>query len=151
MARGSNGSMLRINLLLMLLGAVAGALAAIPLTWLGKVISGAPDPATLANYLWNMRVFAVMGALFAPVLAWSSLRRVPLWRAALEPTAGGLIGMVLGIWIGTLIGSEALMLFLSAGGIGAACWRLNRSYSHKSLIGAEGRTELHSAEPLKLN
>lgn len=147
MGRGSNGSMLRINLLLMLLGAVAGALAAIPLTWLGKVISGAPDPATLANYLWNMRVFAVMGALFAPVLAWSSLRRVPLWRAALEPTVGGLLGALLGMWLGTLTGVESLMIFLSAGGVAAASWRVHRAYAAQGLIvgGESGSVQLPGA------
>jgi hypothetical protein len=37
-------------------------------TVLGKLAAGAPDPATLSNFLVNMRAFAVMGALFSPPL-----------------------------------------------------------------------------------
>lgn len=124
MAKPGSGTTLRIYLLLMALGAVGGALASIPLTWLGKVITEAPDPATLANYVWNMRAFAIMGALFSPVLTWSSMRRVPLWRTIIEPAIGGLVGAVLGFFSG----SVGLFLILSAGGIGLAAWRLNRSY-----------------------
>ncbi|MEO8479949.1 MAG: hypothetical protein ABI542_10000 [Gemmatimonadota bacterium] len=124
MPKPGSGSTLRIYLLLMALGAIGGALASIPLTWLGKVITEAPDPATLANYVWNMRAFAIMGALFSPILTWSSMRRVPLWRTILEPAIGGLVGAVLGFFLG----SEGLFLLLSAGGVGLAAWRLNRSY-----------------------
>lgn len=129
----SKGSMFRINFLLVVLGAVAGALAAVPITWFGKIIAGAPAPATLANYLWNMRVFAVMGAIFAPILAWSSLRSVPLWRAALEPTLGGLLGALLGMVLVTITGSEALMIWLSAAGLAAGTWRVSRAHANTQL------------------
>lgn len=124
MAKPGSGSTMRIYLLLMVLGAIGGALASIPLTWIGKVIAEAPDPATLANYVWNMRVFAIMGALFSPILTWSSMRRVPLWRTIIEPALGGVVGAVLGFFSG----SVGLFLMLSAGGIGLATWRLNHSY-----------------------
>lgn len=113
----------RINLLLAVLGGVVGALAAIPLTWVGKVLSGAP-PADLANYLWNMRVFGIMGALFGPMLAWSSLRNVPLWRAALEPAIGALAGAALGM----LTGADSLFVMGAALGLALPVWRLNRVY-----------------------
>jgi hypothetical protein len=116
--------MLRINLLLVVLGAVGGALAAIPLTSLGKVLAGAPEPATMANYLWNMRVLGVMGALFGPVLAWSSLRLVPLWRATLEPALGAVVGAALGM----ATGFDALFLLGTACGVAFPVWRLNRAY-----------------------
>lgn len=120
---------LRVNLLLVALGAVVGVLAAIPLTWIGKLIAGAPD-ATVANYLWNMRAFGMMGAMFGPILGWSALRRVPLWRAALEPAAGA----VLGATIGMLFGSGGLMLLLAATGVTLTAWRLNRVYREPALL-----------------
>ncbi|MES2307014.1 MAG: hypothetical protein V4558_16045 [Gemmatimonadota bacterium] len=131
MSNGTRAGLFRINLLLVVLGAVAGALAGIPLTWLGKIISGAPEPATLATYLWNARAMAVMGAVFAPLLAWSTMRRVPLWRAALETAAGGLVGAI----IGMMLASGGLMLFLAGAGISLSAWRLNRAYPERMRVG----------------
>jgi hypothetical protein len=122
----------RIILLLAVLGGVVGGLAAIPLTWVGKVLSGAP-PADLANYLWNIRAFGIIGAMFGPVLAWSSLRSVPLWRAALEPAAGAVIGAALGM----ATGSGAMFLLGTAAGVALPAWRLNRVY--------RGQEALHAA------
>jgi hypothetical protein len=128
----------RVYLLLIVLGAVGGALASIPLTWLGKVISQAPDPATIANYWWNMRAFGIMGALFSPVLTWSSMRQVPLWRTMIEPAIGGLVGAVVGLFLG----SGSIFLVLAATGICLATWRLNRAYRRPVAAlesGADGR------------
>jgi hypothetical protein len=69
MSRESRGTVLRVNLLFATMGAIVGILAAIPITWIGKIVAGAPQPATMANYLWNMRAFGIMGAVFGPVLA----------------------------------------------------------------------------------
>lgn len=121
--------MWRVNLLLIVLGAIGGAVAAIPLTYLGKWIAGAPDPATVANYLWNMGAFAVMGGLFSPTLTWSAMRRVPLWRAVVEPAIGGVVGSILGF----LSGSGAAFLLLAASGIGVAAWRLNYAYRERDM------------------
>lgn len=146
MDRPEAAQKLRIYLLLMALGAIGGALASIPLTWLGKVIAQAPDPTTIANYWWNMRAFAIMGALFSPVLTWSSMRRVPLWRTICEPAIGGLVGALLGI----LLGSVGLFLLLAAGGICLAAWRLNYSYRPTPAAiqpAAEGRAALEEADP----
>jgi len=128
MSKESTGPLLRVNLLLAALGAVVGLLASIPITWLGKIVAGAPNPATWANYLWNMQAFGLMGAVFGPVLGWSALRRVPLWRAALEPAAGAVIGAL----IGSLIGSPVLFLLLAVVGIAGTSWRLNRAYSNST-------------------
>ena len=78
MSRELRGAVLRVNFLLATMGAVVGIVAAIPITWIGKIAAGAPEPATMANYLWNMRAFGIMGAVFGPILAWSTLRRAPL-------------------------------------------------------------------------
>lgn len=74
----------RVNLLLASLGAVCGVPAAMPITALGKLITGA-QPATPSNCLWNMGVFAVLAAIGSPFLTWSALRRVAVWRAIGEP------------------------------------------------------------------
>lgn len=123
MTEPSGRSVLRVTLLLMALGAVMGALAAIPLTMIGKVIAGA-DPATFANYLWNARAFGIMGALTGPLIAWAWLRRVPLWRAALQPTVGGLLGATAGM----LIGVGTAFVGLAITGIGLGAWQANRAY-----------------------
>jgi len=120
--------------LLAALGAVVGILASIPITWLGKIVAGAPNPASLANYLWNMQAFGLMGAVFGPILGWSTLRRVPLWRAALEPAAGAVIGAV----VGSLLGSPVLFLAFAGAGIAATSWRLNRTYSDKAGLRSGG-------------
>lgn len=127
MSRDSRGTVLRVNLLLATMGAVVGILAAFPITWIGKIAAGAPEPATMANYFWNMRAFGVMGAVFGPILAWSTLRRAPLWRAALEPAAGGVVGALLGL----LTGSAALFLLFAASGVTLTGWRLNRTHRDK--------------------
>lgn len=123
MSQNSSTRIAGVNLLLVGLGAVGGALAAIPLTVLGKVVAGA-DPATVSNYLWNMGAFGAMSAIGSPLLTWSALRRVPLWRAVLEPAGGALAGAALG----SLIGSGVGFLFLTPIGLGLAAWRLHHAY-----------------------
>lgn len=137
-----NWAVVRITLLLAVLGAVVGALAAIPLTWVGKVLSGAP-PADLANYLWNIRALGIMGALFGPLLAWSSLRTVPLWRAALEPAVGAVIGAALGM----MTGSGELFVLGTATGIALPAWRLNRVYRELPRLDTATASEPPHLEP----
>ncbi len=115
--------LVRINVGLAVVGAVAFGLAAIPFTVLGKIVSGAPFPITTSNYLINIGAFALMGAIFSPLLTWSALRRAPLWRALSEPATGGVIGAT----IGTMLGSGPVFLLLAPVGVALAAWRLNRS------------------------
>lgn len=143
MTPGSGRTILGVNLLLMVLGAVVGVLAAIPLTWIGKFITGAPDPATAANYFWNMRAFGIMGAVFGLVLAWSALRRVPLWRAALEPAAGAVIGGSLGM----MLGSGGFFLLLAGCGVSLAAWRVNHAYRDRALLRATDTSVAGSLQP----
>lgn len=127
-------ALLRVNLLLALLGAVMGALVAIPFTWIGHWVTEAPWPLSIDPFIWNMWTFGIMGALFGPVLAWSALRRVPLWRAALEPALGCLIGGTAGL----VFASVPLMYFLALGGSYLAAWRLRRRFGggeHAALPG----------------
>lgn len=88
-----------------------------------------------------MSGFGLMSAVIAPVVTWSALRDVPLWRAVLEPLVDGVAGAALGV----IAGSGIAMLLLPPIGIGAAVARL--SYSHHdrrlplgadlALVGAE--------------
>ncbi|MBK9549483.1 MAG: hypothetical protein IPO52_10370 [Gemmatimonadetes bacterium] len=121
----------RINLILALLGAVVGALAAIPLTWVGKVLSGAP-PADLANSLDTGR----NGALD---------RCLPGRPSALsrEPTIGALVGAALGM----ATGSEALFLLGTAAGLALPAWRLNRVYREVPRLDAATASEGLPLEP----
>lgn len=123
------------------LGAIGGALAAIPITSLGKLIAGAP-PASLPNYLWNMGVLAAMAAIGSPFLTWSALRRVPLWRAMAEPAIGAVVGGA----VAFAVGAPMAFLVLMPVGIGAATWRLHHAYRDRVDIVLERAAE--SSSPL---
>jgi hypothetical protein len=117
----------RVTLFLAAIGAISGAIAAVILTWLGNVLSGAPEAPGTVVYWWNVRIFAVLGAIFSPILAWSLLRRVPLWRAVAEPALGGVVGTVASIVV-----APGLFPVLVPLTILAAAWRLNHAYRERS-------------------
>ncbi|MBK6495409.1 MAG: hypothetical protein IPG05_09945 [Gemmatimonadetes bacterium] len=77
------------------------------------------------------------------MLAWSSLRSVPLWRAALEPTIGALVGAALGM----ATGSEALFLLGTVAGLALPAWRLNRVYREVPRLDAATASEGLPLEP----
>ena len=89
----------RLKAGLIVAGAVAGAVFGIALTKMGKLVAGAP-PATIGNYAWNALVFGIMAAVVSPVVAWSALRRVPLWRTIVEPLAIAVAGGVAAVAAG---------------------------------------------------
>lgn len=111
---------------LVVAGLLAGAAVGAVLTPLGKIATGAP-PATLSNYLINIRWFAMFGAVIGPFVTWHALRRVPLWRTVLEPLAAGLAGAAVGV----AVGPPWLFLALVPIGIGAAATRLGFAYREK--------------------
>ena len=112
---------------LMFGGAIAGAVVGLALTMLGKIVAGAP-PADMANYLWNGGVFGAIGAGLAPVVTWSALRGVPLWRTIAEP----LVASVIGATVGVLLGSGVAFLLLAPVGAAAAVARLAIVHRSKS-------------------
>lgn len=119
----------RLKVGLVIAGAFSGAIAGAALTFLGKVAAGAP-PATLANYVWNMAAFGLIAAASSPIVTWSALRRVPLWRTVLEPLVGGIAAGTVGV----LIGSGSAFLLLTPLGIGAAVLRLRYSHREKQPV-----------------
>jgi len=114
---------------LVVAGAFAGAVFGIVMTRIGKIAAGAP-PADFANYLWNAVVFGVMAAIVSPLVTWSALRRVPLWRTIVEPLgyaiAGGAAAVVLGI--------GSLILILPPVGLAFGLMRLQQRYPEKRPI-----------------
>jgi hypothetical protein len=114
---------------LVIAGAVAGGIVGVAVTYLGKIVAGAP-PATMANYLINLRIFALVGAVFTPVVIWSGLQRVPLWRTVLEPLAAGILGAAVGV----ALGSGILFLVLIPVGMAGAATRLALSHREKAFV-----------------
>lgn len=104
-------------------GALAGAAFGIALTRLGKIVAGAP-PATLANYAWNAIVFGGLAGVVSPLVAWSVMRRVPLWRTVIEP----LTYAVAGGGVAVLVGTPALLLVLPPAGLVLGFVGLRRRY-----------------------
>jgi hypothetical protein len=97
-------------------GALAGAAIGIAVTPLGKIVAGAP-PADMANYVRNAVAFALTGAFAVPLVAWSTLRAVPLWRTVVEPLAGALAGAGVGVLVGS---GTAFLALIPLGGAVAA-------------------------------
>jgi hypothetical protein len=104
-------------------GAIAGAAFGIALTRLGKIVAGAP-PATLANYAWNAAVFGAIAGVVSPVVSWSLLRRVPLWRTVIEPLAFAVAGGCGAV----IVGVPALILVLPPAGLVLGILGLQRRY-----------------------
>lgn len=117
----------RLKTGLVVAGAVAGFVFGIVLTRLGKIVAGAP-PATVANYLWNATTFALLAGVCNPIVSWSFLQQVPLWRAIVEPllwaAAGGAAAVTLGL--------PALLLVLPPAGIVVGVLNLRRRYPDNS-------------------
>ena len=116
----------RLKTGLIVAGFVGGAIVGAVITVLGKIVAGAP-PATLSNYLINIAWFSAFGAVIGPVVIWTALRRVPLWRTVLEPLVAGITGAAIGV----ALGSPALFLALIPIGVGAAATRLGFAYRER--------------------
>ena len=110
-------------------GFVAGAVFGIALTRLGKILTGAP-PADLSDYAWNAAAFGLIAGVVSPLVSWSALRRVPLWRTVVEP----LTYAVAGGGVAVLIGSPVLLLILPPAGLALAFVRLRQRYPERHAL-----------------
>ncbi len=119
-----------LQLGLVVAGAAAGAVFGVILTRLGKLAAGAP-PATLANYAWNAAVFGVVSAVVSPLITWSELRRVPLWRTIAEPLAAAVAGGCIAL----IVGLPVLILALPPLGLGLGFANLRRRYPEPLEVG----------------
>ena len=113
----------RLKLALVVAGTIAGAAWGLLLTRLGKIVTGAP-PATLGNYAWNAAVFGVLAGIVSPIVSWSALRGVPLWRTIVEPLALAAAGGVAAI----VAGAPVLLLVLPAAGLVGGFLHLHRRF-----------------------
>lgn len=112
-------------------GAIAGAVFGLVLTRLGKIATGAP-PATLANYVWNAVAFGAIAAVVSPLITWSALRRVPLWRTVAEP----LVAAVVGGSAAVIVGVPVLILVLPPIGLALGFANLRRRYPDRVALHA---------------
>jgi hypothetical protein len=119
----------KITALLAGLGVIGGAAAAVILTLLGNLISGAPRPAPLAVYVWNVWIFAIVGGVFTPMFAWGMLRNVPIWRIVAEPAAAGVVSTV-----ACMLFAPALFPVLGPGAMLGAMFRLSSRYREAATL-----------------
>ncbi|HEY4320741.1 MAG TPA: hypothetical protein VGM77_06115 [Gemmatimonadales bacterium] len=133
----------RLKVGLIVAGALAGALFGVVLTRLGKIVAGAP-PATMANYLWNATVFGVMAGILSPLMTWSVLRRVPLWRTIIEPLVWASAAAAAVV----VVGVPVLILILPPVGLAIGFVNLERRYRGATLyvVAERADPELPPAE-----
>src|SRR3954470_19450816 len=113
----------RLKAGLLVAGSVSGAVFGILLTKMGKIVAGAPS-ANLGNYLWNAAAFGAMAGVISPIVSWSALRRVPLWRTVMEPLAVALAGGAAAV----VAGVPLLILVLPPVGLTLGFLNLRRRY-----------------------
>jgi len=105
-----------------IVGAVMGVLglAFIALaTRVGLIHEG---PVGFFNTLFAATFGAGVGAVLAPIAAWSLMRHVPLWKAILQTTAGTTLGVIVGYFFAPLfrVGLIGPVVFGVTGFLGAA-------------------------------
>ena len=124
------GRRLQVTALLTAGGAVAGALTAPALSFLATTVANATTPTGHIEYYYGPIGFAIVGAIGTPALTWLLMRRVPLWRAIIEPAFGGMLGTLLGLSTMALGRHPTLMVMQPLcvlAGIAAAALRLRRA------------------------
>jgi len=135
-SRGGEGLVrLKITAALAGLGRLGGAVSGVVLTCLGNIISGYPVTPGIGVYAWNVGIMAALGAVFGPPLAWTVLRRVPLWRTLLEPAVAGILASV-GVMVFL---PEPLFPLLVPAAIFAAAGRL--AFIHRERSGVPSSPE----------
>jgi hypothetical protein len=134
------GRRLQVTALLSAGGAVAGALAAVGLSFLATAVANATTPVGHVVYYYGPAGFAFIGAIGTPVLTWLLMRRVPLWRAMIEPAVGGVLGTLLALSTIPVFHPPLLVQPLCMlGGIGIAALRLRHANGdhHAARLAAE--------------
>jgi hypothetical protein len=81
-------------------GVICGMLALAPIPLLHLLRPKQDDNVIISGLVpWTAAVGAGLGAVLGPVLAWSLLRPVPLWRMVLQPALGAVIGSLVGLGV----------------------------------------------------
>ena len=118
---------LEVTVVLAAIGAAYGAMAAGLLTFLANGVAGTAIMPGVIRYSFNVAAFALCGATFGPVLAWTMLRRVPLWRTLAEPALGGVVGALLAL----VVAPPLFPAIVPATMLGSA-WRLRYEYRNRT-------------------
>jgi hypothetical protein len=108
-----------------LLGGSCGLLALLPIPVRHLLRPTGDDGFITAGDLapWAFACGASLGAVLGPTLAWTLLRRVPLWRLLLEPAVGTIAGAFLGWAVADnwwLRGIPTILTFAFTGTIAAS-------------------------------
>ena len=107
---------------------MVGALTAVALSFLATVVANATMPVGHVEYYYGSAGFALAGAFGTPALTWFLMRRVPLWRAIIEPAIGGVLGTLLALIIIPFFHTSILVQPLCVlGGIAVAALRLRQA------------------------
>jgi hypothetical protein len=112
-----------------IVGGLCGVLALVPILVLRIVHPNADDafiPLTDVAPL-AFTFGAVLGGVLGPLVAWTALRHVPLWRLLLEPAVGTVPGALIGWSIPHPIGVPRLIVFPLIG-MAVAALRLRYSF-----------------------
>lgn len=100
-------------------GAVCGFLTLAPMA-IQRVLRPTPDDVFVSVWdlaPWAVGSGAVLGAVLGPILAFSLLRPIPLWRAVLQPAVGTVVGSLIG-WVVAFRQSTPGLAPIFIGGIG---------------------------------
>ena len=116
-----------VTLALNAIGAVVGAgLGALALWGLSIAIGNPRSIELIGGATW---FGAILGAVLAPVAAWTLMRHVPIWRAIVEPIVGTAIGVAAGLVLGPRFGRAVLWpIGLGLAGFALAAIRLRLTH-----------------------
>ena len=88
---------LQLTAVLVVSGALIGAITAAVLSFLATAVAQSLSPTGRVGYTYSLLQFAIAGGIGTPILAWFLMRRVPLWRAICEPALGGTVGTLVAV------------------------------------------------------
>jgi hypothetical protein len=114
-----------------LIGGLCAVLALLPVLILRIVRPSADDAFVSLSEIAPLAFGfgAILGAFLGPVVAWTALRHVPLWRLLLEPAVGTVLGALIA-WVFQRtplpLGIPSLVLYPLVG-MGIAAIRLRRA------------------------
>src|SRR5215207_8620758 len=90
-------------------GVVGGALGVLAFLFITLVSGRIEWMRSMAAFVDTAALFgATIGAVLAPIAAWTLMRHVPIWRAIVETAVGTAGGVVVGYFAGRLLPSGIL-------------------------------------------
>ena len=88
---------------MIVIGGVVGAVLGVLAFAFMAIAQGREWLHTIATFADTAALFgAGVGAVLAPIAAWTLMRHVPLWRAIVETSVGTTLGVIVGYFCGSL-------------------------------------------------